>query len=76
MKLYFMIFLAAVVAVFFIYRAGVENGRAKCAAARASIYMENQAKIIKQVDYVNEKILNTGVRDIRRSLREKYTIAE
>lgn len=76
MKVYLFVFLVAVAAIFFIYWAGMENGCAKCAAARSSTYIEQQAEIIKYVEDTNEKTFNTAVHDIRRVLREKYTIAE
>lgn len=48
----------------------------KCNARVASVAVKQNQEIIKTMGVINEKTFNTGVRDIRRVLCEKYTIAE
>ncbi len=58
------------------YFYGTKIGNSKCEI----LNFQNQIKTTEQIQQ-NERILNdtvykTGVRDIRRILRDKYTIAE
>ena len=76
MKTYLFIFLVACAAIFFSYGAGVRVGRAKCNAQTEHNVAIQQSEIIKTMESVNAETFNTGVRDIRRILHEKYTIAE
>ncbi|MBO4700964.1 MAG: hypothetical protein J5620_04445 [Alphaproteobacteria bacterium] len=74
MKQYLIIAVTAIVvgAYFFCWR----MGRARCelnAVHNQSREMVNVFDIKRNTD---EKVFNTGVRDIRRILHTKYTIAE
>ena len=63
-------------AIFFAYIAGMRVGDSNCRAKFAS---ENSESIINNtniMEQTNEQVFHTGTRDIRRILRERYTIAE
>lgn len=76
MKTYLFVFLVACATLFFAYGAGVWVGREKCNAQTERNVAIQQSEIIKTMETVNAETFNTGVRDIRRILYEKYTIAE
>ncbi|MDE6478142.1 MAG: hypothetical protein K2L94_02740 [Alphaproteobacteria bacterium] len=62
--------------VYAAYAAGNRLGRANC---REHVAAENQilhTQIIQKQGEINVEALHTGVADIRRILRAKYTIAE
>ncbi len=63
-------------AVFFSYAAGVRFGRAECSVTAAQNSSAINTAVVKTVGEINEQVINTGVRDIRRVLRTQYTIAE
>ncbi len=63
-------------AVLFAYVAGVARGRVGCERDVVRSGADAGAQIIQQIGEVNEKVLDTGVHDIRRVLRAQYTIAE
>lgn len=46
----------------------------KCKTEIMKSNFDNQSLIIKTMENVDEKVSNTGVLDIRRVLREHYTI--
>lgn len=58
------------------YWAGGRVASQKCATQIAEIRAEQQSVNLENMVNVNEKVFNTGVRDIRRILRTEYTIAE
>lgn len=68
--------LAVVVIIAGAYFFGVRIGRAKCAVANARAQTNEIINITDIQRNTDEKVFNTGVRDIRRVLCEKYTIAE
>lgn len=70
------LFIACVAIVAFAYWAGGRVASQKCATQIAEIRAEQQSVNLENMVNVNEKVFNTGVRDIRRILRTKYTIAE
>ena len=76
MKLYVFIFMAGVTAIFFSYVAGMRVGREKCRTDMVNQSSAIQSQTIKIMGDVNAETFNHGVGDIRRILREKYTIAE
>ena len=76
MKLYLMIFMAICVAIFLFIGIGVRYGTAKCAGNIAVNNAQGQIEIIMLERDVNAETVGRGVDDIRRVLREKYTIAE
>ena len=76
MKKYLFLLLGFVAVILFAYWAGGQVARQKCNALINESSASQQRIIIEQMGSVNEKVVNTGVCDIRRILREKYTIAE
>ncbi len=76
MKVY--VFSAALVAVviLFAYYIGVHDGNNKCNMQHADNIVVQQTELIKLQGDINAETVNTAVGDIRRILREKYTIAE
>jgi len=68
--------LAVVVIIAGAYFFGARIGRAKCAVANARAQTNEIINITDIQRNTDEKVFNTGVRDIRRVLCEKYTIAE
>ncbi len=58
------------------YVAGTRVGMARCRANTATQSINAYVQTMKQMEKINEKTNHTAVRDIRRVLREKYTIAE
>ncbi len=73
-RIYFFCAVAACgVGLYFYGRAA---GVSRCRMDIGAATMRAHVQIIKQVEKVNEDAMHTGVGDIRRILREKYTIAE
>lgn len=72
------IYLIAAVAAFilFAFYAGVRIGTLGCERGASRAAITQQTRIIQHQEQINEKTMHTGMRDIRRILREKYTIAE
>lgn len=73
-KLYILLFLLAVVCG--AYLAGGQLGRQRCNARMVAGIVEQQSQIIKIQGDINAEAYNRNTGDIRRFLREKYTIAE
>ncbi len=76
MKIYIFLFFVFIVVVAGAYWAGGRVASQKCATQIAEIRAEQQSVNLENMVNVNEKVFNTGVRDIRRILRTEYTIAE
>lgn len=76
MKIYIFLFFVFIVVVAGAYWAGGRLASQKCATQIAEIRAEQQSVNLENMVNVNEKVFNTGVRDIRRILRTEYTIAE
>ena len=74
MKIYLIAAMAAF--IFFAFYAGVRIGTLGCERGVARAITTQQKQIIQHQVKINEKTMHTGMRDIRRILREKYTIAE
>lgn len=55
---------------------GMRIGKLKCQIKNAYATTTITAQIIETQGKINETVYRTGVRDVRRVLREKYTIAE
>ena len=51
-------------------------GRVQCNAQIAQANATYQSEIINLKEKINAETFNVGLRDIRRILREKYSIAE
>ena len=73
-KLYFLLFLLAVVCG--AYFAGGQVGRQHCNARMGTDVITQQSQIMKIQGDINAEAYNLNTGDIRRRLREKYTIAE
>lgn len=73
-RIYIVMIIGAVCAG--AYFAGYRVGRANAMAECNKNANRQLIQSIKQMGKVNEKTLHTTGRDIRRVLREKYTIAE
>ncbi len=73
-KMYFLLMVLG--AIVFVYFAGERAGRLKCVKKQTESEMVQQSQIVKLQGDVNEETFNRGVADIRRVLREKYTITE
>lgn len=73
-KLYFLLFLLAVVCG--AYFAGGRVGRHDCNARMGADVITQQSQIMKIQGDINAEAYNLNTGDIRRRLREKYTIAE
>lgn len=76
MKIYLFLFFVFIVVVAGAYWAGGRVASQKCATQIAEIRAEQQSVNLENMVNVNEKVFNTGVRDIRRILHTEYTIAE
>ena len=73
-KLYFLLFLLAVVCG--AYFAGGQVGRQHCNARMGADVITQQSQIMKIQRAIDVEAYNRNTGDIRRRLREKYTIAE
>ena len=76
MKMYVCICVTVLVTFFIMYYMGMRFGAAKCAGNMADNIAVQQSAVVKASRRVNEQTFNRNVDDIRRILREKYTIAE
>ena len=70
------ILAAGVAAVFIAYAAGGRVAREKCRADVAATAVRAQQQILNKIGEIDAKTYHTATADIRRMLREKYTIAE
>ena len=73
-KLYLLLFF--IVVVWGAYLVGGRVASEKCRGAVADDIVAQQTELIKIQEVVNAEVVSRGVGDIRRVLREKYTIAE
>lgn len=73
-KLYFLLFFIAV--VWGAYLVGGHVANEKCRGTVADDIVAQQVELIKIQEVVNAETVSRGVDDIRRILREKYTIAQ
>ncbi|MDW3024800.1 MAG: hypothetical protein R8N50_03910 [Alphaproteobacteria bacterium] len=73
-KIYFLVFL--IVVLVGAYFAGGRVANEKCRARLANSKADQQLEIVKLHEAVNEEVFSRGVGDIRRVLRERYTIAQ
>lgn len=67
---------ATVIIVAGAYFFGARIARIKCVAAGARAQSNEIINITNTKRATDEKVFNTGMRDVRRILRAKYTIAE
>ncbi len=67
---------AFVAALFFIYWAGMRAGRDGCRVDMGNVAAENVTDTIQQIKEIDDVVIKTDTDNIRRILREKYTIAE
>ncbi len=73
-RLYFLCFVVAVIlAAFFV---GQSVGNLRCRERIAVDNINNNETVMQKIGGVNAKTYHTGTDDIRRILREQYTIAD
>ena len=73
---YLYIPLGIAATVFVVYMAGARIGGQKCRADIADAAAQKQSEINLIIGEINAETYHTTTDDIRRVLREKYTIAE
>ena len=73
-KIYFMLAIGALVWGAYFYGVNITN--AKCQIRYFQETNHAQEILIKNKKEIHENVYKTGVRDIRRILRDKYSIAE
>ena len=73
-KIYWIV--ATLVAFWFVFWAGGQNGLQKCQKNNAQDILKEQIDLIQIKEKVNAAVISTGTDDIRRSLQQKYTIAD
>ena len=73
-KLYVLLF--CLVVMLFVYFAGMHAGYERAIRKISTENTEKQTQIIKIQENVNEDVVNRTTGDIRRILRQKYTIAD
>lgn len=76
MKKYLVIAAICAGVCAWVYWAGGRVATQKCDTRIAEIRADQQSTNLEILRTVHEKTVNTGVRDIRRILHEKYTIAD
>lgn len=76
MKKYFVIAAICAGVCVGAYWAGGRVATAQCDVKISEMRMAHQSMNTEILGAVHEKTVNTGVRDIRRILHEKYTIAD
>lgn len=76
MKFYLIVFVAIGVVIFSAYYIGGRVAVAQCVASRSKDVAQQQTKVIEIQRIVNDQVFNTATDDMRRVLREKYSIAE
>lgn len=74
MKIYLIAAMAAF--ILFAFATGARIGTLRCERNTARTTTTQQTQIIQHQVKINEKTMHTGMRGIRRILREKYTIVE
>jgi hypothetical protein len=73
-KLYFI--LATLVAFLFMFFAGHNNGMQKCQKNVTQNALQQQSEIIQIKEKINAETVASRTDDIRKCLRQKYTIAD
>ena len=73
-KIYFLILISAL--IFGAYFYGVNITNAKCREIQANNNIAEIQQTDKNKREIHDMVYKTGLRDIRRILRDKYTIAE
>lgn len=67
---------AILVALGFVFMAGRNNGMQKCQKNVTQNVLQQQSEIIQIKEKVNAETVASRTDDIRRCLRQKYTIAD
>lgn len=75
MRYIFIVLFAAMFCVF-AYWSGERVGLQKCRADASNTALKGQFQIIQQQEKINAETYHTGTGDIRRVLREKYSISD
>lgn len=73
-RIYLMIAVCAMMVGAYFY--GDQHGNNKCQMQNLKNRIETNEQIQQNKRHINDKVYKTGVRDIRRILRDKYTISE
>ena len=73
-RVYFAAILGG--AIFFAYFIGVHIANIKCNERIANANLNQMVINATAMEKTNDTVLHTGISDIRRILRERYTIAE
>ena len=77
-KLY--LFIGAAIILLAAFYCGMIIGISKCQANIAQkdfeLFQNNQQQLLKEKRIINETVYKTAAGDVRRILRDKYTIAE
>lgn len=73
-KFYLIILVCVIILGAFFY--GRDVGRSKCEIQNFQNQIKTTEKIQQTERILNDAVYKTGVADIRRILRDKYTIAE
>ena len=73
-KIYFICLFVLI--LFMAYYAGFNLGRERTKRLTAEIKSEQNIRILKIQENVNEETFSRGVNDIRDSLRKNYTITD
>ncbi len=73
-RLYLIMLICAIITGAFFY--GKTIGKSKCEIQNFQNQINQTEQIQQNKRNLNETVYKTGVRDIRRILRDKYTIAE
>ena len=68
--------LAVLTAFLFVYLIGINTGVQKCQKKIMRDDITQQRNLIHVKEKINAEVISTGTDDIRRILREKYTIAD
>ena len=73
-KIYFVVLIGALVTGAYIYGANITD--VKCRVRYLQDINQNNIRTIKHKKEIHETVYKTGVGDIRRILRDRYTISE
>lgn len=76
MKIYFVVVGALVFIIVGAYHVGIKDGKNKCVLRTSENIAHQQIHLIHLQEKINANTVKTATGDIRRVLREQYTIAE
>ena len=76
MKLYLILIVGIFVGLVSVYYIGLRDGKNTCNLRASQNIVQQQIHLIKLQENINAETVGCATGDIRRILREKYTIAE